>query len=110
VLHSEIDKLIKLIWSEEKLPYQWKQSIVIPIHRKGDKTDCSNYQGISLASTAYKILSKFFSLRQLHMQTKLLGITNADFGVIDQQLIKFSVSGKYWRKNGSIMVQYISYL
>jgi hypothetical protein len=42
-LHSEIHKLIKLIWNKEELPHQWKQSIVVPIHKKGDKTDCSNY-------------------------------------------------------------------
>jgi hypothetical protein len=43
------------------------------------------------------------------MQMKLLGITSVDFGVIDQRLIKFSVSNKYWRKNGNIMGQYIGY-
>jgi hypothetical protein len=43
------------------------------------------------------------------MQMKLLGITNVDFDEINQRLIKFSVSGRYWGKNGSIMVQYISY-
>jgi hypothetical protein len=32
------------------------------------------------------------------MQRKLLGITSVDFGVIDQRLIKFSVSGRYWSK------------
>jgi hypothetical protein len=30
--------------------------------------------------------------------------------LIDQRLIKFSKSSRYWRKNGSIMAQYISYL
>jgi hypothetical protein len=37
-LHSEIPKLIKLIWNKEELPHQWKESIVVPIHKKGDKT------------------------------------------------------------------------
>jgi hypothetical protein len=41
---------------------------------------------------------------------KLLGKTSMDFGVIDQQLIKFSICGRYWKKNGSIMVRYISNL
>jgi hypothetical protein len=42
-LHSEIHKLIMVIWNKEELPCQWKESIVVPIHKKGEKTDCSNY-------------------------------------------------------------------
>jgi len=54
----EIHKCITSIWKKEKLPEEWKESIIIPIHKKGDKTDCSNYKGISLLPTTYKILSK----------------------------------------------------
>jgi hypothetical protein len=61
-LHSEIPKLIKLIWDKEELPHQWKESIVVPIHKKGDITYCSNYQGISLLSTSYRIFQTFFFL------------------------------------------------
>jgi hypothetical protein len=45
---SEIHKLICSIWNKEELPQQWKESIIVPIHKKGDKTECNNYQGISL--------------------------------------------------------------
>jgi hypothetical protein len=38
------------------LPEDLKESIVVPICKKGDATDCSNYRG-SLLSTKYKILS-----------------------------------------------------
>jgi hypothetical protein len=41
---------------------------------------------------------------------KLLGIINVDSDVIDQLLIRFSAFVRYWRKNGSTMRQYISYL
>jgi hypothetical protein len=40
-----------------ELPHQWKEATVVPIHKKGDKTDCSNYRGISLLSTSYNTLS-----------------------------------------------------
>jgi hypothetical protein len=42
-LCSEIHRLICFIWNKEELPQQWKESITVPIHKKGDKTDCNNY-------------------------------------------------------------------
>jgi hypothetical protein len=41
---------------------------------------------------------------------KLLGITNVNFDVIGQQLIRFSIPIRCCRKSGSAMVQYIRYL
>jgi hypothetical protein len=40
-VHSEIHKIIKLIWKKE-LPHQWKESVVVPVYTKGDKADCNN--------------------------------------------------------------------
>jgi hypothetical protein len=56
-LCSEIHKLICSIWNKEEMPQQWKESIIVSIYKKGDKTDYNNYRGKSLLSTAYKILS-----------------------------------------------------
>jgi hypothetical protein len=53
---SEIYKPINFIWNKEEMPQQWKKSFIVPIYKKGDKTDCSNYRSISLLSTSYKIL------------------------------------------------------
>jgi hypothetical protein len=45
------------------LPEEWKEAIITPMYQKGDKTDCSNYTGISLMLTAYKILSNILLSR-----------------------------------------------
>jgi hypothetical protein len=42
-LSSEIQKLINSVWNKEDLPQKWKESIIVPIYKKSDKTDCSNY-------------------------------------------------------------------
>jgi hypothetical protein len=47
-LSSEIHRLIYSVWNKEELPQQWKESVIVPIHKKGDKTDCNNYRGLSL--------------------------------------------------------------
>jgi hypothetical protein len=57
-----IHKLINSVWKKEELPNQWKQSTIAPNHKKGDKTDCNNYHGISLLSSLYKMLLNNLSL------------------------------------------------
>ena len=47
---SEIHKLINSIWNKEELPEEWKESSIVPVYKKGDRTDCSNYRGISILS------------------------------------------------------------
>jgi hypothetical protein len=46
-LCSDIYKFICYVRNKEKLPQQWKESIIVPIHKKGERTDCNNHRGIS---------------------------------------------------------------
>jgi hypothetical protein len=73
MLLSAIHKLITSVWNKEELPDQWKKSIIVPIHKKGDKTDCNNYRGISLLSTSYKILSNILFSRLGPYTDKIIG-------------------------------------
>jgi len=56
-IRHEIHKLIISIWSKEELPEEWKESIIVPIYKKGNKTGGSNYRGMLVLQTTYKILS-----------------------------------------------------
>jgi hypothetical protein len=109
MLLSAIHKLIISVWNKEKLPDQWKESIIVPIHKKGDKTDCNNYRGISLLSASYKMLSYILLSRLVPYIDEIMGIISVGFDVTDQLLIRFSVYVRYWRKDGSTMRQCISY-
>jgi hypothetical protein len=62
-----------LIRNKEELPHQWKESIVVPIHKKGDKTDCNNYRGMSLLSTSNKILSNILPSRLIPYADEING-------------------------------------
>jgi len=50
-----------------------KESIIVPIHKKGDKTDCNNYRGISLFPTTYKILSNILLSRLIPYAKEIIG-------------------------------------
>jgi hypothetical protein len=56
LFRSDVHKLINSIWNKEEVPNQWKQSIIVPIYKKGDKSVCSNYLGILLLHLGGSIL------------------------------------------------------
>ena len=60
---SEIHKLIISIWNKEELPEQWKESVIVSVYNKDDKTDCSVCRGISRMSATYKMLSNILLSR-----------------------------------------------
>ena len=45
------------------MPQQWKNAIIMVLHKKKDRTECGNYRGISLVAHAGKILLKIIARR-----------------------------------------------
>ena len=74
----KIQKIISCVWNKKQLSEQWKESIIVPVHKR-NKTDCSNRRGRSPLSTTYKILSNIRLSRQINTQRKLLGIISVGF-------------------------------
>jgi hypothetical protein len=55
-IHYEIHKHVYSIWNKNELLEERKESVIVLVYKKGDKTDCSNYRHIILSAT-FKILS-----------------------------------------------------
>ena len=53
VLHD----LLNLIWEDERIP-DWCKGLIVKLPKKGDLTNCGNWRGIILMSTAAKVMGK----------------------------------------------------
>ena len=58
---------------------QWKESIIVSIYKKGDKTDCSKYRRVSILSATYKILSKILLSTLTPYTKEAAGLINGNF-------------------------------
>jgi hypothetical protein len=106
-----IQKLIIAIWNKEELPEEWKESVIVPIHKKGDKTDCNNYRGISLLPTTYKILSNVLLSRLIPHAEEIMGDHQCGFRCNRSATDHiFCICQILERKNGNTMRQCISSL
>ena len=59
VLHS----ICQQIWKTQQWPEDWKRSVLIPIPKKGNAKECSNYCTIALISHASKVALKILQAR-----------------------------------------------
>ena len=106
-----IHKLISSIWKKEKLPEEWKESIIVPILKKGDKTDCNNYRGFSLLPTTYKILSNILLSRFIPYAKEIIGDHQCDFrrnrSAIDHIFCIRQMLEKKWECNEEVRQLFI---
>ena len=74
VLHS----ICQQIWKTQKWPQDWKRSVFIPIPKKGNPKECSNYCTIALISHASKVMLKILQVRlQQYLNQELPGVQGA---------------------------------
>ena len=55
--------ILNNVWKEERVPHDWHKAIVCPIYKKGSKSDCANYRGISLLSHVGKVYERIIEKR-----------------------------------------------
>ena len=59
VLHS----ICQQIWKTQQWPQDWKRSVFIPLPKKGNAKECSNYHTVALISQASKVMLKILQAR-----------------------------------------------
>ena len=68
VLHS----ICQQMWKTQQWPQDWKRSVFIPIPKKGNAKECSNYRTIALISHASKVMLKILQAKlQQYMNREL---------------------------------------
>ena len=75
VLHA----ICQQIWKTQQWPQDWKRSVFIPIPKKGNAKECSNYCTITLISHASKVKFKILQARlQQYMNHELPDILKCE--------------------------------
>jgi len=88
------------------LPEEWKGSIIVPIHKKGDETNCNNYRGISFLPTTYKILSNILLSRLIQYAEEVTGDHQCGFrrnrSTTDHIFCIWQILEKKWKYNEAV--------
>ena len=82
VLHS----ICQQIWKTQQWPQDWKRSVFIPIPKKGNAKECSNYRTLALISHASKVILKI-------LHTRLQQYVNRNFQMFKLNLEKAEEPG-----------------
>ena len=89
VLHS----ICQQIWKTQQWPQDWKRSVFIPIPKKGNAKECSNYHTIGLISHASQVKLKILQARlQQYMNQELPEMSKLDLEKAEETEIKLSAS------------------
>ena len=98
------------IWKTQQLPQDQKRSVFIPIPKKGNAKECSNYCTVALISHASKVMLKILPARlQQHVNHELPDV-QAGFKRAEEPEIKLPTSAGSWKKQESSRKTSISVL
>ena len=90
VMHS----ICQQIWKTQQWPWDWKKSVFIPIPKKGNAKECSNYRTIALISHASKVMLKILQARlQQYMKYEL---PDAQAGFRKGRGIRDQIANIHW--------------
>lgn len=108
-----LHKLCNKIYYDKECPKDWCKAIIVPIHKKGDKTECSNYRAISLLSIPGKVYTGVLQRRLKKYAEEAMSEEQAGFrkerGTMDQIFVIRQLSEKYVEMNRTLYNNFIDY-
>ena len=95
VLHS----ICQQLWKTQQWPQDWKRSVFIPILKKGNAKECSNYHTISLISHTSKVMLNILQARlQEYVNCELPDVQACFRKKAEETEIKLPTSAGSWKK------------
>ena len=90
VLHS----VCQQIWKTQQWPQDWKKSVFIPVPKKGNAKECSNYHTIALISHTSKVMLKIL---QVSLQQYMNGeLPDVQAGFRQGRKTRDQIANVYW--------------
>ena len=97
VLHS----ICQQIWKTQQWPQDWKRLVFIPVKKKGNAEECSNYCTIALISLISKAMLKILQAKLWQYMNQNLQMFKLDLEKAEEQQIKLSISAGSLKKQES---------
>ena len=80
------------IWKTQQWPQDWKRSVLIPMPKKGNAKECTNYCTIALISHASKVMLRILQARFQRYVNLELQMLKLDFEKAEEPEIKLPTS------------------
>jgi len=113
-LLNRMYELVRQVWEEERVPpEEWKETIIVPINKRGDRDRCENYKGIAMGNAAYKILLNIILGKIKPYVEKVMGDYQNGFRdercVIDNIFALKIINKILWECNQSVQYLFINF-
>ena len=112
-LHSKLHEFFVCCWEQGNLPQDLRDAIIITLYKnKGEKSDCSNYRGITLLSIAGKILARVLlnrlvpAVAEYHLPESQCGF-RANRGTADMVFVLRQLQEKCREQNKGLYITFV---
>ena len=105
-------RLCNIAFESDDVPEDWRSAVIVPLYKgKGERTECSNYRGISLLIVVGKIYAGILVHRIHKVAECLIDDEQRGFrrgrGYVDQIFTRNQIGEKAWKKKCRVNVGFM---